>query len=112
MSVVSVTDCHRRRQRDNVVSVYITLKTFVFFNSIVELNRTNYQEPELLSQKKSDVILSKKTVLTGEVVNGGPLPNPPQHVPVCSFDSKNKYCGEVPHVEPTTSESLLSVNSM
>lgn len=70
---------------------------------MVELNRTAYQEPELpLSPKKSEVILAKKTVLIGEVVNGGPLPNPPQHQPVCSFDSQNKYGGEaspteVPH---------------
>uniref|UniRef100_A0A3B4XZI5 Germinal-center associated nuclear protein n=1 Tax=Seriola lalandi dorsalis TaxID=1841481 RepID=A0A3B4XZI5_SERLL len=65
-------------------------------DGIVELSRTAYQDPELpLSQKKSEVILAKKTVLVGEVVNGGPLPNPPQHIPVCSFDSQNKYRGEV-----------------
>lgn len=72
---------------------------------MVELSRIAYQEPELpVSQKKSDVILAKKTVLIGEVVNGGPLPNPPQHIPVCSFDTHNKYCGEVPQAEPTSSQ--------
>uniref|UniRef100_A0A3Q3WCP2 Germinal-center associated nuclear protein n=1 Tax=Mola mola TaxID=94237 RepID=A0A3Q3WCP2_MOLML len=70
-------------------------------DSVVELSRT-YQEPDLpLSQKKSDVILAKKTVLIGEVVNGGPLPNHPQHSLVCSFDSQNKYRGEGPMAEAT-----------
>ncbi|XP_058479087.1 germinal-center associated nuclear protein [Solea solea] len=72
---------------------------------IVELSRTAYQEPELpLSQKKSEVILAKKTMLIGEVVNGGPLPNPPQHAPICSFDTQNKYLGELTLAEPTTSQ--------
>lgn len=72
-------------------------------DGMVELNRTACQEPELpLSPKKSEVILAKKTVLIGEVVNGGSLPNPLHHQPVCSFDSQNKYCGEtslteIPH---------------
>ncbi|XP_069554900.1 germinal-center associated nuclear protein [Brachyistius frenatus] len=69
-------------------------------DGMVELSRIAYQEPELpLSEKKSEVILAKKTVLIGEVVNGGPLPNPPQHSPVRSFDSLNKYRGEGPLVE-------------
>lgn len=62
------------------------------------------QEPDLPpSQKKSKIILLKKTGLIGQVVNGGPLPNPPQHVPVCSFDSHNKYRGSGPPAEPTLS---------
>ncbi|XP_018552194.1 LOW QUALITY PROTEIN: germinal-center associated nuclear protein [Lates calcarifer] len=74
-------------------------------DGVVELSRTSYQEPELpLSQKKSEVILAKKAVLIGEVVNGGPLPNPPQHIPVCSFDSQNKYRGEGPLAEPTSNQ--------
>lgn len=73
--------------------------------SLVELSRVAYQEPDLpLSQKKSEVILSKKTVLIGEVVNGGPLPVRPQHNPVCSFDSQNKYRGEGPLAEPPASQ--------
>ncbi|XP_067373088.1 germinal-center associated nuclear protein [Channa argus] len=71
---------------------------------MVELSRTAYQEPELpLSQKKSEFILIKRTVLIGEVVNGGALPNPPQHTPIRSFDSQNKYQGEGPLAEPTSS---------
>ncbi|XP_024661247.2 germinal-center associated nuclear protein [Maylandia zebra] len=74
-------------------------------DGMVELSRIAYQEPELpLSQKKSEVILAKRTVLIGEVVNGGPLPNPPQHTPVCSFDSQNKYRGEGGLIEATPSQ--------
>ncbi|XP_054620063.1 germinal-center associated nuclear protein [Dunckerocampus dactyliophorus] len=69
-------------------------------DGLVDLNRIAYQEPELLSQKKSEIILAKKTTLIGEVVNGGLLPKPPQHVPVCSFDSQNKFRGEAPMAEP------------
>ncbi|XP_021434900.2 germinal-center associated nuclear protein isoform X2 [Oncorhynchus mykiss] len=69
---------------------------------LVELSRTAWQEPDLnLPQVKSDVIMAKRAVLIGEVVNGGPLPNPPQHAPVCSFDAHNKYWGEGPLAEPT-----------
>ncbi|KAK5861477.1 hypothetical protein PBY51_022871 [Eleginops maclovinus] len=71
---------------------------------MVELSRTAYQEPELpLSQKKSEVILAKRRVLIGEVVNGSPLPNPPRHTPVCSFDPQNKYRLEGPLAEPPQS---------
>ena len=74
-------------------------------DSMVELSRIAFQEPELpLSQKKSPVILAKRSVLIGEVVNGGPLPNPPQHTPACSFDPQNKYRGEGPLAEPTQSQ--------
>lgn len=70
-------------------------------DDVVELSRLSYQEPELpLSQKKSEVILGKKALLIGEVVNGGPLPNPPHHIPVCSFDSQSRFHGEVPLAEP------------
>ncbi|XP_029967911.1 germinal-center associated nuclear protein [Salarias fasciatus] len=70
-------------------------------DDMAELSRLSYQDPELpLSQKKSAVILVKKAVLVGEVVNGAPLPKPPQHVPVCSFDSHNRFFGQVPTAEP------------
>lgn len=73
-------------------------------DGMVELSRTSYQEPELpLSQKKSEAILAKKMVLIGEVVNGGLLPNPPQHTPVCSFDYHNKFRGEAPQAETASS---------
>lgn len=69
------------------------------------MSRTSYQQPDLpLSPKKSGIILAKKTALVGEVVNGGPLPNPPQHIPVCSFDSQNKYRGEVLVAEASTGQ--------
>ncbi|XP_054471888.1 germinal-center associated nuclear protein [Anoplopoma fimbria] len=74
-------------------------------DGVVELSRIAFQDPELpLSQKKSEVILAKKTVLIGEVVNGGSLPNPLQHTPVCSFDSQNRYRGDGPLAEPTPSQ--------
>lgn len=67
---------------------------------MVELSRTAYQEPDLpVPPKKSIAIERKKKVLIGEVVNGGPLPNPPQHTPVCSFDSNNKYRGDLASLE-------------
>lgn len=39
-------------------------------------------------------ITRKLTVSVGEIVNGGPLPPVPRHIPVCSFNSQNKYVGE------------------
>ncbi|XP_032423660.1 germinal-center associated nuclear protein isoform X2 [Xiphophorus hellerii] len=69
-------------------------------DGLVELSR-NFQEPELpLSLKRSEVILSKKAPLIGEVVNGGRVPDPPQHRPVCSFDSYNRYRGDGLLAEP------------
>lgn len=74
---------------------------FCLSSSMVELSRTAYQEPDFsLPQRKSVVIERKRTVLIGEVVNGGPLPNPPQHNPVCSFDSNSKYTGDSLSSEP------------
>ncbi|XP_067300375.1 germinal-center associated nuclear protein [Pseudorasbora parva] len=64
-------------------------------DGMVELSRTAYQEPDFsLPQIKSVAIERKRTVLIGEVVNGGLLPNPPQINPVCSFDSNSKYTGD------------------
>lgn len=69
-------------------------------DGLVELSRTSFQEPDFsVPQRKSIIIENKRTVLIGEVVNGGPLPNPPQHTPVCSFDS-NKYTGDGLSTEP------------
>ncbi|XP_030643492.1 germinal-center associated nuclear protein [Chanos chanos] len=70
-------------------------------DGMVELSRTAYQEPELsMPERKSVTIEKKRTVLIGEVVNGGPLPNPPHHTPVCSFDSQHRYRGEEISLEP------------
>lgn len=72
---------------------------------LVELSRMTYQEPDLpVSHSKSEVILAKRYVLIGEVVNGGPLPSPLQHGPVCSFDAQNKYRGEGPLAEPAVAQ--------
>ncbi|KAM6934890.1 germinal-center associated nuclear protein [Xenentodon cancila] len=82
-------------------------------DGMVELSRTAFQEPDLpLSHKKSEVILAKKTMLIGQLVNGGPLPNPPQHMPVCSFDSQNKYRGEGPLAEPSLSVTKATSESL
>ncbi|XP_021566811.1 germinal-center associated nuclear protein isoform X2 [Carlito syrichta] len=61
----------------------------------VELNRSTFLEPEGLSKARKSVFITRKlTVLVGEIVNGGPLPPVPRHIPVCSFNSQNKYMGE------------------
>ncbi|XP_034549400.1 germinal-center associated nuclear protein isoform X2 [Notolabrus celidotus] len=89
---------------DNEATDFIQQYGLNVADGMVDLSRIAYQEPDLpLSQKKSVVITAKKTVLIGEVVNGGPLPHHPQHTPVCSFHS-NKYRGEGPLAEPARSQ--------
>ncbi|CAL8266206.1 unnamed protein product [Lota lota] len=79
-------------------------------DGMVELSRTAYREPESLSLKRSGFILGKRCVLIGEVVNGGGLPSPPQHSPVCSFDGNNKYRGEgTTPPEPSTAQFRASI---
>lgn len=78
----------------------------------MELSRTSFQEPDFsLPQRKSIIIEKKRTVLIGEVVNGGPLPSPPQHNPVLSFDSNNKYTGDGLSTEapPTAGKGVNAV---
>ncbi|XP_057553938.1 germinal-center associated nuclear protein isoform X2 [Hippopotamus amphibius kiboko] len=61
----------------------------------VELNRSSFLEPEGLSKARKSVFITRKlTVSVGEIVNGGPLPPVPRHIPVCSFNSQNKYVGD------------------
>ncbi|XP_069850965.1 germinal-center associated nuclear protein-like isoform X1 [Dipodomys merriami] len=61
----------------------------------VELNRSAFLEPEGLFKARKSVFIAKKLMVSvGEVVNGGPLPPVPRHIPVCSFNSQNKYIGE------------------
>ncbi|XP_062932104.1 germinal-center associated nuclear protein isoform X2 [Cynocephalus volans] len=61
----------------------------------VELNRSAFLEPEGLSKARKSVFVTRKlTVSVGEIVNGGPLPPVPRHIPVCSFNAQNKYIGE------------------
>uniref|UniRef100_A0A8C7Y5D3 Germinal-center associated nuclear protein n=1 Tax=Oryzias sinensis TaxID=183150 RepID=A0A8C7Y5D3_9TELE len=78
-------------------------------DGMVELSRVVYQEPDIPpSPKRSAVIIAKKTVLNGEVVNGGPLPIPPHHTPQCSFDLQNKYPSFPPSVSSETGETVGS----
>ncbi|XP_048861176.1 germinal-center associated nuclear protein-like, partial [Brienomyrus brachyistius] len=88
---------------------------------MVELSRTAYQEPEIQPRpKRSVAIARKREVLVGQVVNGAPLPNPPQHTPVNSFDSRNKYRAmleevvqaEVADVAATEAEYISAALSM
>ncbi|KAM6222734.1 germinal-center associated nuclear protein [Rhynchocyon petersi] len=70
----------------------------------VELNRSSFLEPEGLFKAKKSVFITQKLVVSvGEIVNGGPLPPVPCHVPLCSFNSQNKYIGENLLTESTTS---------
>ncbi|NXJ66868.1 GANP protein, partial [Rostratula benghalensis] len=60
----------------------------------VELNRSAFLEPDGLPKPHKSVFVSQKlTVSVGEVVNGGPLPAVPHHIPVSSFNGQNKYTG-------------------
>ncbi|XP_036623191.1 germinal-center associated nuclear protein isoform X2 [Trichosurus vulpecula] len=78
----------------------------------VELNRSAFSEPEGLSKaKKCTFITEKLTVSVGEVVNGGPLPPVPCHIPVCSFNTQSKYIGETAAHEPALSGQKPSMES-
>lgn len=91
-------------QADSPIRRSGSSRTLSVLLRMVELSRTSFQEPELpLSLKRSDVILAKKAALIGQVVNGGPLPNPPRHTPVCSFDSQSKFRGDGVLTEPSFS---------
>lgn len=99
------------RKKNTVAFITLNLTGIKMSNlcphRMVELSRVVYQEPEIPpSPKRSAVIIAKKTVLNGEVVNGGPLPIPPHHTPQCSFDLQNKYRGELP-----TSNFIKGINS-
>ncbi|XP_036304113.1 germinal-center associated nuclear protein isoform X2 [Pipistrellus kuhlii] len=61
----------------------------------VELNRSSFLEPEGLPKARKSVFITRKLMVSvGEIVNGGPLPPVPRHIPVCSFNFQNKYVGE------------------
>ncbi|KAM9034449.1 germinal-center associated nuclear protein-like [Sarcophilus harrisii] len=78
----------------------------------VKLNRSAFLKPEGLSKaKKCTFITEKLTVSVGEVVNGGPLPPVPPHIPVCSFNTQNKYVGESAVPESALSGQKPSVES-
>ncbi|NXX92254.1 GANP protein, partial [Centropus bengalensis] len=82
----------------------------VFDGAYVELNRSAFLEPDGLPKpRKSTFVSQKLTVSVGEVVNGGPLPPVPRHVPVSSFNEQNKYTGGSFSVEQASSSQKLSV---
>lgn len=63
--------------------------------SCVELSRSAFLEPEGSCKARKSVFITQKLMVSvGEVVNGGPLPPTPRHIPVCSFNAQNKYMGE------------------
>jgi hypothetical protein len=79
--------------------------------SCVELNRSAFLEPEGLFKARKSVFITKKLMVSvGEVVNGGPLPPVPRHIPVCSFNSQNKYIGESLAAELPVSTQRLGMD--
>ncbi|XP_039612418.1 germinal-center associated nuclear protein [Polypterus senegalus] len=85
-------------------SEFVVQHGLVATDGMVELSRLGYQEPEVpMHSKKSADILQKRTMLIGEVVNGGHLPTAPKHTPVSSFDARNKYIGDMVTTKPSTS---------
>lgn len=88
---------------------FLNLYGLTTSEGFVELNRQVLQEPEnhfLL--KKSVLIEQKCSVSAGEVVNGGPLPLVPIHVPFSSFNNANKYKGESAITEPASTSQRFS----
>ncbi|XP_067994306.1 germinal-center associated nuclear protein isoform X1 [Melanerpes formicivorus] len=78
----------------------------------VELNRSAFLEPDVLPKPRKSLYVSQKlTVSVGEVVNGGPLPSVPHHVPVSSFNGQNKYTGGSTSVEQTSSSQKSSMEA-
>nr|XP_006636742.1 PREDICTED: germinal-center associated nuclear protein [Lepisosteus oculatus] len=68
---------------------------------MVELSRSAFQEPvDPAPIKRSVDIMAKRPLLIGEVINGGPLPSPARHTPLCSFDSRSRYRGDGLMMEP------------
>ncbi|NXJ79466.1 GANP protein, partial [Trogon melanurus] len=78
----------------------------------VELNRSAFLEPDGLPKPRKSIFVSQKlTVLVGEVVNGGPLPSVPHHMPVSSFNGQNKYTGGSTSVDQANSSQKSSVEA-
>ncbi|XP_009990687.1 PREDICTED: germinal-center associated nuclear protein, partial [Tauraco erythrolophus] len=71
----------------------------------VELNRSAFLEPDGLPKPRRSMFVSQKlSVSVGEVVNGGPLPPAPHHIPVSSFNGQNKYTGGSAPVDQASSQ--------
>ncbi|XP_068803799.1 germinal-center associated nuclear protein isoform X2 [Struthio camelus] len=78
----------------------------------VELNRSAFLEPDGLPKPQKSMFVSRKlTVSVGQVVNGGPLPSVPHHVPVSSFNGQNKYIGGNTTVDPASSSQKSSADA-
>ncbi|XP_049672643.1 germinal-center associated nuclear protein isoform X2 [Accipiter gentilis] len=78
----------------------------------VELNRSAFLEPDGLPKPRKSMFVSQKlTVSVGEVVNGGPLPAVPRHIPVSSFNGQNKYIGGSTSVDQANSSQKLSIEA-
>uniref|UniRef100_A0A8B9IM81 Germinal-center associated nuclear protein n=1 Tax=Anser cygnoides TaxID=8845 RepID=A0A8B9IM81_ANSCY len=74
----------------------------------VELNRSAFLEPDGLPKPRKSLFVSQKlTVSVGEVVNGGPLPSVPHHVPVSSFNGQSKYTGGSTSVDQASSKGRV-----
>uniref|UniRef100_A0A8C3PMJ8 Germinal-center associated nuclear protein n=1 Tax=Calidris pygmaea TaxID=425635 RepID=A0A8C3PMJ8_9CHAR len=78
----------------------------------VELNRSAFLEPDGLPKPRKSVFVSQKlAVSVGEVVNGGPLPTVPHHVPVSSFNGQNKYTGGSTSMDQASSSQKSSMEA-
>ncbi|KAK4817765.1 hypothetical protein QYF61_026988 [Mycteria americana] len=78
----------------------------------VELNRSAFLEPDGLPKPRKSMFVSQKlTVSVGEVVNGGPLPSVPHHVPVSSFNGQNKYTGGSTSVDQASGSQKSGVEA-
>uniref|UniRef100_A0A8C4XMS6 Germinal-center associated nuclear protein n=1 Tax=Falco tinnunculus TaxID=100819 RepID=A0A8C4XMS6_FALTI len=79
----------------------------------VELNRSAFLEPDGLPKPRKSMFVSQKlSVSVGEVVNGGPLPSVPHHMPVSSFNGQNKYTGGSTSVDQASSSQKPSVEDI
>lgn len=89
--------------------MYSWLLLLLFRRGYVELNRSAFLEPDGLPKPRKSLFVSQKlTVSVGEVVNGGPLPPVPHHVPVSSFNGQNKYIGGSTSVDQASSSQKPS----
>ncbi|NXG58602.1 GANP protein, partial [Hemiprocne comata] len=78
----------------------------------VELNRSAFLEPDGLPKPHKSLFVSQKLMVSvGEVVNGGPLPPVPHHVPFSSFNGQNKYTGGSTSVDQASSSQKSSAEA-
>ncbi|NXY88558.1 GANP protein, partial [Alcedo cyanopectus] len=78
----------------------------------VELNRSAFLEPDGLPKPHKSTFVSQKLMVSvGEVVNGGPLPSVPCHMPVSSFNGQNKYIGGSTTIDQVSSSQKSSVEA-